>query len=364
VYRRVRWPATILRHQEIAEHEMKALVQSFFDKRPELKEKVARAMFRTRLFTSPSSTAKARCVGYDHTLFRDALRDNANKNGRELHSLMHMQHVLHALRALDKEPRGEILEIGAGRAGLPVLLLLCGFDRVHTNEISNAVNRFEKSHLESLQVFASLMGIGKRKLTDIIVPLDDDHCAIHSDLFQMHAFTDAARLNIAPGTLSAVISFTVLEHLRDPRAVFSHLRKCLTSDGWMCHVVDMRDHEDFTDPLRFLTVGKSQYQNARGDWCNRLRHSDFLELFSGAGFELCGQRVTDFNELDDRKSTDFWKMMTAGLEATYQRHLDSERSRVSDEFFSRIHPDYRRYSQTELSILQAEYVLRVRDATD
>jgi len=75
-------------------------------------------------------------VGYDHELFRTALRDNANKNGRELHSLMHLQHVLNALRLLDRTPGGEILEIGAGRAGLPVVLLACGFDRVHVNEIS------------------------------------------------------------------------------------------------------------------------------------------------------------------------------------------------------------------------------------
>ncbi len=339
---------------------MKALAQAFFDKRPELKEKVARMMFRTRLYMAPLPSSKARFVGYDHGLFRDALRDNANKNGRELHSLMHLRHVLNALRLLNREPKGEILEIGAGRAGLPALLLLCGFDRVHTNEISNAVNRFDRAHLESLEVLASLMGFCRRKLTDVVVPLDSGHYAIHPDLLRTHAFTDASKLDIAPGTLSAVVSFTVLEHLRDPRGVFKHLRSCLAPEGWMCHVVDMRDHEDFTDPLRFLTVGSSQYRNRIGDWCNRLRHSDFVDLFGETGFELCAARVTNFNDLDDRKSTDFWKMMTEGPDMTYRAELGPEDLWVTDDFVAQIHQDYRKYTRADLSILQAEYILRAR----
>lgn len=341
---------------------MKALLLAFLDRRPELKEKVARAMFRTRLLLAPRPSSKARFIAYDHSMFRLALRDNSNKNGRELYSLMHLQHVLNALRLLGRTPGGEILEIGAGRAGLPVLLLLCGFDRVHINEITSATNRFDRDFLENLQVLASLMGVCRRKLQDVVVPLDEGHCAIRPELLRVHAFTDASRLEIDPGTLTGVVSFTVLEHLRDPEDVFKHLRNLIAPDGWMCHVVDMRDHEDFSDPLQFLTVGAAQYRNRIGDWCNRMRHSDFINLFAHTGFDLRAARVTRFNELDDRKSTDFWKMMADGLDSTYRNELRSEDIWVTDAFMERVHPDYRKYPRAELSILQSEYVLSARQA--
>jgi SAM-dependent methyltransferase len=339
---------------------MKALVQAFLDRHPELKEKVARTIFRTRLLLAPRPSSKARFVAYDHGMFLVALRDNSNKNGRELYSLMRLQHVLNALRLLGREPGGEILEIGAGRAGLPVLMLLCGFDRVHINEITNAANRFDRAFLENLQVLASLTGVCRRRLEDVVVPLDEGHCAIRPEFVRVHAFTDASKLDIAPGTLTAVVSFTVLEHLRDPETVFKHLRTRLSPYGWMCHVVDMRDHEDFTDPLKFLTVGAAQYRNRAGDWCNRMRHSDFINLFERTGFDLRAARVTSFNELDDRKSTDFWKMIAHGLDATYRNELRFEDIWVTDAFLARVHPDYRGYTRAELSILQSEYVLSAR----
>ena len=333
-------------------------MQAFFEKRPELKERVARSMFRTRLLLASKASVKARFVGYDHELFHHALRDNCNKNGRELHSLMHLQHILNAMRALGRQPGGEILEIGAGRAGLPILLLLCGFDRIHINEMTNVVNCFQNAHAETLQVLASIMGVARRRLEDVVVPVDAHHCAIRPGMLRLHAFTDAAALDITPGTLSAVISFTVLEHLRDPHAVFRHLRSCLAPDGWMCHLVDLRDHEDFTDPLRFLTVPAAQYRNLRGEWCNRLRHSDFLALFRSTGFEICAARVTRFNELDERRSTDFWKMLVDGLQQVYRDDLPPHEVWVTDDMVARLHPEYRRYARADLSILQSEYVLR------
>ena len=339
---------------------MKARLQAYLDSRPNTKEALVRAIFRTRLFVAPTPAAKARLVGYDHRMFRDALRDNANKNGRELHSLMHLRHVLHALQVVGRNPGGEVLEIGAGRAGLPVLLLLCGFDRVHVNELSNAVNRFDRAHVESLHVLASLMGVCRRPLHDVVVPLDDLHYAIRGDRMRAHAYTDAQNLAIPSGSLSAVVSFTVLEHLRNPTGVMRHLRSCLEPGGWMCHVVDFRDHEDFTRPLDFLTVAPDQYHNRLGDWCNRLRFSDFVRTFTDTGFELCSSRVTSFNELDDRKSTEFWKMLNDGPDMTFRPELDPADHWVTEEQRVGFHADYQSYSRAELSILQAEFITRAR----
>jgi hypothetical protein len=132
----------------------------------------------------------------------------------------------------------------------------------------------------------------------------------------------------------------------------------------MCHLVDMRDHEDFNHPLRFLTVAASQYRNRQGEWCNRLRHSDFVAMFAATGFELCAARVTAFNELDDRKSTDFWKMMSECLDKIYRDELDPSDSWLTDELVAWLHPDYRKYSRADLSILQAKYVLRATPAQE
>jgi SAM-dependent methyltransferase len=336
---------------------MKRYALEFLDTRPRLREQLAGALFRSGLFLAPRAAAKARFVAYHHGLFHDTLRENCNKNGRELHSLMQLSHVLGAVRRLDRDPGGEILEIGAGRAGLPVLLLLAGFDKVHVNDLSNVTNRFPAACVETLYILASLIGACRRKLEDVVAPLDGAHVAIRPAMIETHPFTDAATLRIDRGALASVVSFTVLEHLQDPRSVFAHLHELLAPDGWMCHVVDMRDHEDFADPLRFLTIRPSEYRNRVGAWCNRLRHSDFKALFAETGFRLRSSRVTAFNELDARGSTDFWKMIRYGLHEVYKPELAAGDVWVTEDHVKRFDPSYRHYDFVDLSILQAEYVL-------
>lgn len=334
---------------------MKSAIQKFLGGNPVLKRKIKRAVFVSEVLLDPRVSEKIRHVAYDHAMFHEALKFNANKNGREIYSLITFQHVARALALMNSEPGGTALEVGAGRTGLPILLLLAGFDQVVINEFSALDQEYDRHFAESLYLLSILSGSNRRTLDEIIVR-DGERVTIRPELVRWMPFTDAATLDLPPGSLRAVLSFTVLEHIENIAGVMRHTATLLEDNGWMCHVVDMRDHEDFERPLAFLSEPAAGYQ-PRHVWCNRLRHSDFLALFEDAGLNVASSKVTVFNELDDRKSTDFWAMTTKGLDRVFTDRLPADDIWVTDEIIQGFSPDYRQYDREDLSVLQAEYIL-------
>lgn len=334
---------------------MKRIIQKIISDNSTLKNKVKRALFASEVLLDPRIPEKIRHVAYDHGMFHEALKFNANKNGRELYSLITLQHVARALALMESEPGGIALEIGAGRTGLPILLLLAGFDQVVVNEFSALDEDYDRHFAETLNLLSILTGSSRRSLDEIAVRTGD-RVSIRPEFVQWMPFTDAAKIDLPLGSLRAVLSFTVLEHVENIENVIRHTATLLENKGWMCHLVDMRDHDDFEHPLAFLSQSAAGYQH-RGAWCNRLRHPDFLALFESAGLTVISSKVTTFNELDSRKSTDFWAMIAVGLDSVFVDRLPDRDIWVTDDLIRSFAPDYQTYSPEDLSVLQAEYIV-------
>ncbi len=87
-----------------------------------------------------------------------------------------------------------------------------------------------------------------------------------------------------------ITSVSVLEHVMQPEAVVRRMAELLRSGAHVFHGVDLRDHHNFWDPLRFLTMLPADYDKVKTE--NRLRLSDWLALFDQHGFELIDARYT------------------------------------------------------------------------
>ncbi len=102
---------------------------------------------------------------------------------------------------------------------------------------------------------------------------------------------------IGSKSYDAVISNAVLEHVEDPKAAAREMMRVTRPGGFGIHQVDFRDHRDFSKPLEYLLVSRTEFSRlfayAQGSCGNRWRQSDFINVFNEAGFaiDLCEPNV-------------------------------------------------------------------------
>lgn len=171
------------------------------------------------------------------------------------------------------DPRGkEIVEVGSGRfARLGVRLLKAGAARVRAMDLS-AVPLNDPRHQEILRRDLELLSLDPTVLSRLEV-----------------VKTDASASNRAkPASADLVFSISVLEHVRDPEALYRQCRDWLVPGGIMIHSVDFRDHDNFAKPFEMLKYSESVWRRfldpPGGCHLNRLRVGDHVTAARAAGF--------------------------------------------------------------------------------
>lgn len=115
---------------------------------------------------------------------------------------------------------------------------------------------------------------------------------------------DAADTSMPDGFLDYHLSYAVLEHipLNVLKNIFIEARRILKNDGVAIHFIDLSDHFQHQDQsitkINFLRFTDEQWQRIAGNefaYCNRLRASDFLHLFSKLSFKI----IRNESEIDN-----------------------------------------------------------------
>ena len=125
---------------------------------------------------------------------------------------------------------------------------------------------------------------------------------------------------IPDGCVDAVVSNSVLEHVADPRGLFSELARVMTPGGVMLHRVDYRDHF-FKYPFHFLMFSKFAWKwfLNPGD-LHRWRLDDHLSALAVTGFDTqllaCESDPEAFAQVADRLHPDFEQRDPAMLAVT------------------------------------------------
>lgn len=111
-------------------------------------------------------------------------------------------------------------------------------------------------------------------------------------------------LPFADGTFDLVYSVAALEHVPDPAGTLAEIARVLAPGGLAIHEIDLKHHGS-DDPLKFLEWDEAEWGRRAtqygGDlslgrileggftgevYCNRLRHSAWLDAFRHAGLSL------------------------------------------------------------------------------
>jgi hypothetical protein len=107
-----------------------------------------------------------------------------------------------------------------------------------------------------------------------------------------HVIGDVEATITAKGSVDAIVSSTVLEHVAKSRIrrLFRHFRFVLSSRGVMYHNVDYTDHGIHADPTlnywSFMTDGHAIPEIEAGGDINKLRDSAMNQLFRDCGFRI------------------------------------------------------------------------------
>jgi SAM-dependent methyltransferase len=180
---------------------------------------------------------------------------------------------------------GVALEFGAGAALVtPLLLSQAGADKVIAIDLTAHANVERVNH--AIDALSKLRPGNWPKLTTL------------SDLtryrIEYRAPADARRTGLSDASVDFVYSTSTLEHIpgSDIRAILTECRRILKPDGVMSFIIDYHDHYATFDSsitrwnfYRF-TDRKWRKWNPSGHYQNRLRHSDFVQMFKNCGFHV------------------------------------------------------------------------------
>jgi len=135
-----------------------------------------------------------------------------------------------------------------------------------------------------------------------------------------------------------IYTSAVLEHVTNIEMIFRKMYDVLTDDGIMIHAIDLREHHtnlrtvpDKDTSIDFLKYSTEEwnkmYPPGSEHYINRLRASDFQKYFEDEGFS-----VVDF--------------------------ITTQEMELGETVYSKIHPEFHRYSIDDLSKISVSVVLK------
>jgi SAM-dependent methyltransferase len=219
------------------------------------------------------------------------------------------------LRELDVQVRGAVLvEVGTGWFPvLPLCFVLAGAQTCHTFDVERhldpkltrrAVARL-RVHLSRIADAAGAELDEVRARYEVVSAAPAVMTALERAGVCYQAPADAARTGLAPRSVDAVFSNSVLEHVPDGEIaeVLRESARILRRGGVSLHSVNCGDHYAYFDrsitPINYLKFSDRQWRmwNNRLLYQNRLRPVDFLQIAEAAGLEIVLSRFSPKDKL-------------------------------------------------------------------
>lgn len=189
------------------------------------------------------------------------------------------------------------LEFGAGSHLLTALLLsAAGATEVLTYDIDRKVTIEQVNHVI-------------RQLRSRAVPGEWRELQDLNDLLRFYRIRycapgDARNTGLRASSVDFFCSTSTLEHIpvTEIDRIFNECARIATGRARWSHIIDYHDHYASSDPsitrFNFFRYSAKQWQrfNPSSHSQNRLRHSDFLELFKRHGLEPIEEHVTFTHE--------------------------------------------------------------------
>jgi len=181
-------------------------------------------------------------------------------------------------------------EFGAGRdLIIPLAFSVHGAQRFITVDIERLAK------LELIRSNAAIIARLSGTSHPVIVSFDDLERSWRIDY---RAPADSRATGLPAGSIDCAVSVETLEHIPKSAiaAILKELRRIMRPDGLILMQIDYGDHFKGFDPsissFNFLTYSEEDWLpfQSRFQYVNRLRHSEYLELFRESGFELLSEQ--------------------------------------------------------------------------
>jgi hypothetical protein len=181
--------------------------------------------------------------------------------------------------------RERLLEIGAGRdLAMAVALRLMGVGHVTCVDISRLAQPTLVNHAAAYM--ADRLGVAKPSL----LSWDD----IQEFGISYLAPSSIQNANLKHSSFNCFYSVDTLEHIppEDLREILVDAKGCLSEKGLFIHFIDYSDHyarsNNGLSRFNFLTYSDEDWApfNSKFQYVNRLRHSQFLSLFSEMNMKI------------------------------------------------------------------------------
>jgi SAM-dependent methyltransferase len=138
------------------------------------------------------------------------------------------------------------------------------------------------------------------------------------------------KLTVPHESVDLVLSNSVFEHLYDLNLAFYHLSRITKPGGLGIHMVDFRDHRDFSRPLEYLLSSEREFarefEESLGQYGNRYRPHEMQEFLERAGFEVKEFRDPDIFTAEEYL-TEFLRRLRKTRKSRY-RYCPVENLRV------------------------------------
>ncbi len=210
--------------------------------------------------------------------------------------------------ALGYEPKGKVFfEVGTGRlAIIPVAMWLMGAKKVVTidlnpymkAEVTQAFLSYMSAYPEQVkQIFGALLDITRfNALLELAKkPTFSLSGFLNCCQIEYIAPGDAAASGLADNCIDFHISHNVLEHIPPDvlKQVFLEGNRIIADGGLFIHKIDYSDHFSHSDKsisaINFLQYSDAEWDAYAGNkfmYMNRLRHDDYLAMFSDVGHHI------------------------------------------------------------------------------
>lgn len=247
-----------------------------------------------------------------------------------------------------------VVIVGSGQMPwTPMRFLAEGCTEVFVNDLLPVTESFDGQLLHDLAEFLNSTGqseLGSRLTAnfrlDACVP---GHLTLNGLNFVGGSPIEGAE--IPDRHVDLVYSVSVLEHVSDPRAVYSSFKRMIKPGGHMYHSIDLRDHRFFADPLAFLTMSREEYSTIATE--NRLRVTEHLALLAEQGFEVVKTQFQWSPVLDFSDSTDWTLTHTSTM-------ADEVKPTIAPGFRDALNEDYAGMQAIDLATQSVQILARAR----
>ncbi len=200
-----------------------------------------------------------------------------------------------------------ILNIGPGNLiGLDLIFLLLGAKRVLSLDLEPGNYQYPEISDQLPFYHALWTCLQDEGLTDkhvawpeAILRQDPQGAVLNQKRLLRLAPADLCALPVRNESVDFSFSNAVLEHIADPARAIAEIARTLAPGGHTMHRVDLRDHADFTQPLRFLQPGAPTHG------CNLWRAHQFEAAFDGKPLRTDTFEVFDTCTVNDAQKSAF-----------------------------------------------------------